>query len=88
MCYQQDIGKQFEFMQDTWANSPTFPPLKGNVGGDPIIGQVKDLAKRRQKWPRQWSKRGTTTFDFDLYVTLKGGEYFFAPSMPFLRNIV
>ena len=89
MCYQEDIGDQFEFMQDAWANSPSFPKFPifgGHVGGDPLIGQL-DPDDRWQKWPREWSKEDTLDFDFGGFVTLKGGEYFFAPSLPFLKTI-
>jgi Dyp-type peroxidase family len=48
----------------------------------------------RPQWPpwrRNLSRRMTrltrNQFDFSGYVTLKGGEYFFAPSMDFLKNI-
>ena len=29
----------------------------------------------------------TEQYDFSLWVTMKGGEYFFAPSISFIQNI-
>ena len=35
-CLNSDIGRQFEFLQQTWANNPQFNGLYDNR--DPIIG--------------------------------------------------
>ncbi|MGL5197310.1 MAG: Dyp-type peroxidase, partial [Chroococcales cyanobacterium] len=69
------------FMQASWSNQKNFPQY--NVGPDPLTGQPGGT----QKWPKKWGESETEDYDFQLRVTLKGGEYFFAPSMSFLKNI-
>ncbi len=86
MAYQNDIENQFEFIQSAWVNNPNF--VKPGAGIDPVIGQG---AAAGQACPVGWG--GSTAnatfkkFDFRNFVTLKGGEYFFAPSIEGLRNL-
>ena len=89
MCHQANIEKQFEFIQRVWVDNPNFPKqlLGGkDTGDDPLIGQRKNEA---QRWPRTWGSAaaGRVNFNFEAAVTLKGGEYFFAPSLPFLKGL-
>ena len=93
LCFQKNVEDQFEFIQRTWVDNEHFPtgvPTLGvfqrDTGDDPLIGQDRDEA---QRWPKKWGNaRGERkTFNFESPVTLKGGEYFFAPSLPFLRSI-
>ena len=62
------------------------PIFQGNTGDDPLIGQDMD---EKQRWPKKWNNEaaGTEKFNFEAAVTLKGGEYFFAPSLPFLTAL-
>jgi Dyp-type peroxidase family len=57
-----------------------------NSGDDPIIGQVDGST---QRWRTKWGMVGAEkkTVDFGNWVTLRGGEYFFAPSLNFLKAI-
>lgn len=88
MCYQSDINEQFEFIQRTWSDNPNFPKnlILPETGDDPLIGQDTDR-NAAQNWPRTWNGPSRKRVNFGGYVTLKGGEYFFAPSMSFLKNI-
>jgi Dyp-type peroxidase family len=88
MCYQSNIKEQFEFIQRTWADNPNFPDhlVVAGTGDDPIIGQDTD-ANAGQDWPKHWGESGRDSFNFGGYVKLRGGEYFFAPSITFLNAI-
>jgi Dyp-type peroxidase family len=88
MCYQRNIAQQFEVLQYLYANDPRIPG-KQEPGIDPIIGQPGGNGVGQLKWPAQWndSRDKHKPFDFHSFVTLKGGEYFFAPSIHFLKNI-
>lgn len=81
MAYQSDIARQFEFTQATWANNTDF--VKRGTGIDPVIGQGP---KGGQACPLKWGEPATKKFDFRHFVTMKGGEYFFAPSISGLAN--
>lgn len=91
MCFQASIKKQFEFIQRTWVDNPNFPvsllnPFAKDTGDDPLIGQDAD---ETQRWPKVWGDEnaGRKSFNFEAPVTLKGGEYFFAPSKAFLQGL-
>jgi Dyp-type peroxidase family len=91
-CFQCDIGRQFEFIQRSWSDNPNFPEfllLSGlNTGDDALIGQHP---RASQRWPREWGRSGRflgrRTFNFGGYIRLRGGEYFFTPSLSFLKNL-
>jgi Dyp-type peroxidase family len=88
MCYQKSIVQQFEVLQYLYANDPRFPGER-EPGIDPIIGQPGGNGVGQLKWPARWNdpREQHKPFDFHSFVTLKGGEYFFAPSIHFLKNI-
>ncbi|MBD2578385.1 Dyp-type peroxidase [Oscillatoria sp. FACHB-1406] len=81
LCFQADLENQFNFMQASWANQKNFPKI--NVGPDPLIGQPQGT----QKWPKKSGENDVEEHNFSLWVTMKGGEYFFAPSLSFLLNL-
>jgi len=93
ICFQQNIEDQFEFIQRTWVDNQHFPtgiPTLGifqrDTGDDPLIGQDRNEG---QRWAKTWGDKasGKKTFNFESVIRLKGGEYFFAPSIPFLRSL-
>ncbi len=84
MCFQSNLKRQFNFIQKSWANTPGFPPLRGRPGIDPLIGQGN---KGEQSWPIQYGSKDEIEFNFAGFIKMKGGEYFFAPSISFLKNI-
>ncbi len=87
MCYQADIGHQFEFLQRVWFDNPRFPEILRETGDCPLIGQDGDAPQRwRTRWGDEDAER--TRINFGDWIRLKGGEYFFAPSVGFLQNIV
>lgn len=84
MCYQSNIDSQFEVLQGFWANKGQ---IKGHLIGaeDSIIGQGANPDKTL---PLQWQQPAQSKpFDFHGFVTMKGGEYFFTPSICFLQNL-
>jgi Dyp-type peroxidase family len=91
MCFQSSIPTQFGFIQTKWANTSAF--LGRDLSGlDPLIGRNEsiehDTEERRQKWCPAWgSDEPSIPFELKSFVTLKGGEFFFAPSIEFLRSL-
>jgi deferrochelatase/peroxidase EfeB len=94
-CFQSSIVKQYAFMQKTWANNTSFK--KGETGLDPIVGQALTFAPEgnpEQQWRSEYGGAATLPFpqehvvteNFSDFVKFRGGEFFFAPSMPFLLN--
>lgn len=100
-CYQADIQEQFEFIQRVWANNPFFlePAKSGKqnsqydtTGLDPVIGQKHPTspspAQPAHNWPSGWGKNVVKCpVDFAGFVSMKGGEYFFSPSITFLTSL-
>jgi hypothetical protein len=101
MCYQSDIAQQFEHIQRWWCNWEfNFDCIIGQ-GAD--IGRLPRTERARNtEWPKKWASSSlelTSSIDtwpdedrvegvqFGRHVSLKGGEYFFAPSKPFLKNL-
>ena len=86
MCYQSSIIQQFEFIQQSWAN-------KGNIGGrlvgqDAIIGQGSNATNKFL--PAKWGVNAgpqPVPRTFKDFVTMQGGEYFFTPSLVFLKGL-
>lgn len=84
MSYQASIENQFHFMQTQWVNSPDFP--HSGVGIDPVIGQGSSTLA--QTWPPTYgSAAGGVPSLFKGFVTLKGGEYLYAPSVSGLKAL-
>jgi Dyp-type peroxidase family len=83
MAYQSNFENQFEFTQSSWANNPNF--VKPDTGIDPVIGQGSGSSIHQQ--PVEWDSPTKKPIDFHGFVTMKGGEYFFAPCISFLKNL-
>ena len=86
MAYNASLAQQFVFTQASWANSTTFPNT--GAGVDPVIGQGAP-AGIGPAWREEWDEpaSGVDTFDFNGFVTMRGGEYFFAPSLTFFKTL-
>lgn len=83
MCYQNSIEQQFDFMQNFWIDNDNF--LHNGTGTDSTIGQGASSPK---SWPNQHGQPNFTKLSFGQFVKMKGGEYFFTPSISFLASIV
>jgi Dyp-type peroxidase family len=90
MAYNHTIADQFKFTQKNWANNAGFPFQPGGPHGiDPVIGQGINNPGE-QKLPKEWDNpaQGTNnTCSFAGFVKMKGGEYFFSPSLTFLKTL-
>ncbi|WP_448619133.1 Dyp-type peroxidase [Geodermatophilus sp. URMC 65] len=87
MAFNADLGRQFDFVQERWVNDPGFPRLGGGAepGRDPVIG--RGARKGETYFPIWGAAAAVTTAASPQAVTLKGGEYFFMPSLAFLRDL-
>lgn len=86
MSFQQSLEDQFEFIQKKWANDPSFP--QKNTGIDPIIGQQEKKQSMLYRFPKEHgSAERSAPLSFEQFVSMKGGEYFFAPSLSFLQSL-
>lgn len=90
MSFQKSIENQFEFIQTNWANNKNFENEK--TGIDLIIGQTKSVADQNNDprlcgYTKKYNKAKKEWHSFENFVTTRGGEYFFAPSIDFLKKI-
>lgn len=88
MCFQANIADQFGFIQKQWANNGNF--ARNGTGIDPVIGQP--VASTPYDWPAGYGeprlgKPQSQRLPFAGAVTMKGGEFFFAPSISFLKSL-
>ncbi|NYI04204.1 Dyp-type peroxidase [Allostreptomyces psammosilenae] len=97
---QASIVDQFEFTQVSWSGFPDF--LRPGVGLDPLISQPPPGTEPApQAWPRDYGSHDQIVFEDEgnvvispylqdisvgPLVTVRGAEYFFAPSPSFLRS--
>lgn len=84
LCFQADIFNQFMFVQKNWANNQQF--VNYTTGLDAVVGQGKKQ-NAGQMWPKEWGENERVQVDFFDFISMKGGEFFFAPSISFLRNL-
>ncbi|MCQ8773128.1 Dyp-type peroxidase [Streptomyces telluris] len=87
MAFNSNLVDQFEFTQLNWANSSRFPKFGSEPapGLDPVIGQGDRIPAT---WPQVWGEEAGQEVPAPAEaVTMKGGEYFFMPSLPFLRSL-
>ena len=81
-CLVTDIERQFEFVQQIWANAPSFHGLSNEP--DPIIGSDPVSTQKGKVRPRHFSiptPAGPVKIEgMRKHVQMKGGGYFFIPS--------
>ena len=86
LCFNTSLGRQFEFIQQTWANGRKFAGLYDDA--DPLIGDHDPRDEGRtgtfsvQASPVRRRVRGIPKF-----VQIRGGAYFFMPGVRALRYI-
>ncbi|MEA2204139.1 MAG: hypothetical protein QOE77_915 [Blastocatellia bacterium] len=82
ICLNADIERQFEFVQQTWINSPVFGGLCGEV--DPLVGH---LTKGDEVMTVPGDPLRTRVHNLKRFITVKGGAYFFMPGMKALKYL-
>ncbi|WP_157830301.1 Dyp-type peroxidase [Siphonobacter sp. SORGH_AS_0500] len=86
ICFNSNIGRQFEFIQQTWSNNGKFDDLYNDV--DPITGVSFTKGKyvpcqfTIQSQPFRKSLK-----DIPQFVFIRGGAYFFVPGIKALEII-
>lgn len=97
MCYQKDLEQQFEHIQKLWINNPEFP-LEDHVdvggvklavrhGLDPIAGHPRKGVPLNLYRRTGGSSANYLQVSISRWVTTKGGEYFFSPSISSLKGL-
>jgi deferrochelatase/peroxidase EfeB len=85
ICLNANISRQFEFLQNSWVMNPKFSGLSGE--NDPLLGNrngipgcpVTNFTRQQETGlPRRIA-------DLPQFVTVRGGAYFFLPSLRALR---
>jgi Dyp-type peroxidase family len=84
-AFMASIERQFEFLQQTWANNAHFPGDAigdGRVDGpDPVIGEAPEPVELNRE------DRPQAHLDFRRFVHTSGAVYAFAPSLSTLRRL-
>jgi deferrochelatase/peroxidase EfeB len=81
ICVTANIARQFEFIQHTWLNNPTFSGLYDEP--DPLVGH--HAATAAFSIPAEPVSQRVT--QIPQFVTTRGGAYFFLPSLTALRML-
>jgi len=77
MCVNANIERQFEFVQQTWVNSPSFNGLYNER--DPIFGDSSAQKDGYMTIPRAPVRQRLS--NLGGFVTIRGGAYFFLPGI-------
>ncbi len=84
ICVNTNIRRQFEFIQQTWLNNPKFDGLYRDK--DPIAGDASaDEGGGTFTIPAAPERQQLT--GLPRFVSVRGGEYFFLPSVRALRTL-
>lgn len=84
ICFNTDLGRQFEFVQHTWINNPKFASMYREL--DPLVGDHGERHRHSKgafSIPDDPVRRRIT--GVTRYVNVRGGAYFFLPGLTALR---
>lgn len=82
MCLAANLARQFEFIQHTWLNDPTFNGLYDDA--DPLVGGRQPRGRTFTVPARPVRRRYR---DLPQFVRTRGGAYFFLPGISALRYL-
>ena len=82
-CVNASIRSQFEFVQQTWCNNPSFGGLSANK--DPIVGDHARVGEPPTRMVIPEAAACIHTAPLPRFVTVRGGAYLFMPSLTALR---
>jgi Dyp-type peroxidase family len=85
LCVNANIKRQFEFVQQAWVNNPRFNGLIDN--GDPIAGDNDPAATPPSSMQVPMQPTALRSAPLPRFVTVRGGAYFFMPSLTALRYL-
>ncbi|MER5641463.1 hypothetical protein ABT095_31535 [Kitasatospora sp. NPDC002227] len=81
VSYQTDLVTQFEFIQQSWIDSPAFPPgRKQPPGPDAMVGATGTVTYNQDGDP-------AVPMSLQQFVRTEGAVYAFAPSVTVLRAL-
>jgi len=85
-CYVTSLESQFEFVQQQWVNAADFS--QGGAGADPLIGQsATGSVSFLGGAPHSKDSSKKPQLSVGQFVTMEGGEFFFAPSIAAVRSL-
>jgi Dyp-type peroxidase family len=99
IAYQASIVEQFEFIHRVWMNDIDFQygefPGADLVAGHPGKRELDPSGyyvidqEPHHYWPTRWGgkREGRVAMDLDTISTLRGGEYYFTPSIDWLKSL-
>jgi len=84
-CINASIRSQFEFVQQTWCNNPSFGGLSASK--DPIVGDHERAGDTPTRMVIPTADGALRTAPLPRFVTVRGGAYLFMPSVAALRFV-
>jgi Dyp-type peroxidase family len=86
LCFNVDIARQFEVIQESWMFNPSFAKLRGEV--DPLLGRIDHAEADASKcFSVQQSPFARRFFGMPSAVSVRGAAYLFSPSLAALSFI-
>ena len=90
LCFNANLERQFEFVQQQWCDNPKF--AAGNSDADPLLGpkMAHDVGLAAADFTVQSDVRAglkKSYTDIQSFVRVVGSTYFFMPSLPALKDL-
>ena len=92
ICFNANLGRQFEFIQHTWINNPKFSELYSEA--DPLLGPIPDDDEATSTQKRIFGKFVTPgeplrqrVSGLKRFVDVVGGAYFFMPGINAIKYL-